>query len=295
MSLFEALESSKQQGIRTTIDALREMQERLSEYPCRPQQGMIYSNQAKYVSWRFSPNDFKTIEILHLTDLQFGHVECRVRKWQEYQDWVLSKPNRFVLFGGDMIDAATIMSPGEPWENICGPQRQIYKFCDLVAPLRGRILGFVGGNHERRGIKTFGDLGLLIAQLLRVPYSNGQQWVDIHFGDHKPYKIHLWHGSGASRTKGAKVQMLHRFMTSYPGSDLYLVGHLHDAFLLPCVDLKRDTSKCSIGRKKIYGGMSSSFLDFMGTYAEVAGMTAVDIFMLRCILEPNGKSEITIR
>jgi hypothetical protein len=194
-----------------------------------------------------------------------------------------------------MIDAANVLSPGQPWENVCAPQSQVYQFCQLWAPARHRILGYVGGNHERRGLKTFGDIGLMIAYLLKIPYSSGQQLIDIHYGEHKPYRIHLWHGSGASKTKGAKAMMIQHFMDRYPGSHLYLVGHLHDCILLPQITWERQPNKSNVRMQKRVGAMSSSFLSFFGTYAEVAGLSANDVLMTRAILEPNGKWEATIR
>jgi hypothetical protein len=246
------------------------------------------------VSWKFSVEKFTSIELLHLTDLQFGHVECRLHRILEYRDWVLSKPNRFVLFGGDMIDASTVLSPGEPWENICGPQRQVYKFIELMAPLRARILGYVGGNHERRGMRTFGDLGILLATLLQVPYSSGQQLIDIHFGQHKPFKINLWHGGGASRTKGAKAQMLARFMET-GDAQLYLVGHLHDLLLIGGWRNLRKRGVTDVHVEKIMGGMSTSFLSWWGTYAEVANLGVSDVAMLRTVLTPDGHWKVTIK
>jgi hypothetical protein len=279
----------------STLDALARLEEMLPEYAARPTLGMLYGNENKYVTWRFSENDFQTIELLHITDVQFGHVECQEDRVIEYRDWVLAEPNRFVLFGGDMIDAANVLSPGQPWDNLCGPQSQVYKFCELWAPARARTLGYVGGNHERRGLKSFGDIGLMIAYLLKIPYSSGQQLIDIHFGQHKPFKIHLYHGRGTARTKGAKVMMVHQLMKDYPGSQLYLVGHLHDCFILPTVVWERIPGRSNVRMMKSVGAMSSSFLNFWGTYAEVAGMSCNDVLMTRTILEPNGKFEVTIR
>lgn len=279
----------------STLTALRRLQALLPEYEAEPAVGMQFGEQNKYVTWRFDPVRYKSLELLHITDAQFGHVECQVDRIIEYRDWVLAKPNRFVFFGGDMIDAATIMSPGSPWENICGPQSQVYKFVELVAPMRHRILGYVGGNHERRGLKTFGDLGILIATLLRVPYSGGRQLVDIYYGNWRPFTVDLWHGKGAAQTKGAKVMMLYKYMNEHPGSHLYLVGHLHDCFILPCVREVRLPHKNNVKIEKYYGGMSSSFLNHWGTYAEVMGLSITDVMMLRTTLEPGGKSEMTIR
>lgn len=285
----------------STLDALSRLHDSLPPYKVRHALGMAYGEQNKYVAWHFDPKEFPSVEILHITDTQFGHVEAQYDRIVEYRDWVLSKPNRFVLFGGDMIDASTIFSPGSPWENLAEPQSQVYKFCELMAPLRPRILGYVGGNHERRGVKTFGDLGVLIAMLLRIPYSNGRQLIDIHYGEHndkgynRPFQIDLWHGRGASRTDGAKVMMVSNYTKDHPGADLYLTGHLHDCFVFQKFRERRLSDKQNVKIKKYWFGMSSSFLNHWGTYAEVSGMSITDVSMIRLVLEPNGHAEVTLR
>lgn len=277
----------------TTLDRLRKLLD-VEPYPVQPQSGMLYGMQTKYVTWKFPTAKYDTIELLHITDVQFGHIECRVHRVKEYIQWVLKEPNRFVLFGGDLIDAGHIFSPGQPWEQICEPQGQVYQFCELFAPLRPRILGYVGGNHERRTIKTFGDAGLLIASILQIPYSNGKQFIDVHFGEHKPFKVSLWHGGGAARTAGARMMMLHRFMQE-ADSQAYLVGHLHDAMVKFDWRAMRKPGRNDIHMTKICGAMSSSFLSHWGTYAEVAGLSANDVLMARLILEPDGRWGISLK
>ncbi|MCI0559644.1 MAG: hypothetical protein MN733_14215 [Nitrososphaera sp.] len=262
--------------------------------PIKFEFGMQYSDQQKYVRAFFSPDDFDHLELLMLTDVQFGHVECNEKRFKEYVDWVLAQPQRFVLLGGDMVDAATVLSVASPYENKYQPREQLLRFCEAIMPIRHRILGYVGGNHERRGTKTFGTLGSVIAMLLKIPYSDGKQIIDIHFGKHSPFKIDLWHGRGASITKGAKAQMLHRFMQQ-GDSQLYLCGHLHDVIVLFDWRQHRLPRKNEVGLQKIAGAMSSSFLSFWGTYAEVAGLPATDVMMARTILEPNGHWELTLR
>lgn len=251
---------------------------------------MIYGEQSKRVTARFDTAKFKTIEISHLTDVQFGAVACQEKKLVEYRDWLLSEPNRFWLWGGDMIDAATMASVASCYDNKWEPTYQAYRFLELMAPARHRILGYVGGNHERR-IKQF-DVGSMMASWMGIPYSAGKQLIDIHFGDHDPFGIGLHHGFGSARSKGAKAQMIHRFM-SEGDSQLYLVGHLHDALLLWDWRVRRHRNGVKL--QKVCGGMSSSFLDHWGTYAEVAGMSPSDTMMIRCILEPDGRWEVTMK
>ena len=255
---------------------------------------MPFGDERKYITVRFDPAEYpRGIEIIHLTDVQFGHRSCNVSKFVEYRDWILSKPNRFVFFGGDMVDAATVVSIASPYENTMEPQGQVYRFVELAMPLRARIIGYVGGNHERRGVKTFGDLGHLIATLLKIPYSSGKQFVDIHYGAHKPFKNSLWHGGTGSRTKGAKAQMIHRFMVQ-GDSQVYWVGHLHDVLMIGDVRERRGVDG-RIEPEKYCGVMSSSFLEHYGTYAETAGMPAGDCQMWRLVLNPNGKWMMTLR
>jgi len=281
----------------TTLKLLAEMQATLPEYEMQPVTGMHYDGQAKYLSWKFDVKKFpKGIEILHLTDLQFGHVCCNEDEVKKYRDWVLASPSRFVVLGGDLIDAANVLSVGSPFENLFDSQKQVYKFCEMFAPLRGRILGYVGGNHERRGVKTFGDLGMLIATLLRIPYSAGQQWVNIAYGKHKKFTIFLWHGRGAARTPGAKLNMVYQAMNELSGgADVTLVGHLHQALMLWSTRREHDQVTNKVVDKKTAGAMSSSFLDYFGGYGEVAGMSPNDTIMARIELTPDGKWGISVR
>lgn len=252
---------------------------------------MRVGDESKYVTVNFGTK-FKTIEILHITDVQFGHIMCNVPRFRIYRDWLLAKPNRFTVWGGDMIDAAHALSVASPYTNTVEPQQQVYQFVREAMPMRHRIIGYVGGNHERRGEKTFGDLGHLIASMLRIPYSAGKQLIDIHYGEHKPFKISLWHGGTGSRTKGAKMQMLHRFMHQ-GDSHVYFVGHLHD--VLMTFDWREKREKQRITLEKYAGMMSSSFLEYWGSYAEVMGLAPSDTMMWRVILEPGGHWECTIR
>lgn len=281
-------------SLANTVDFLEHLQKGAPKDVVKMDLSMRYGQESKYVTIKFDPSKFKEgIEVLHLTDLQFGHKCCNVQKIEEYRDWILSKPNRFTFFGGDMIDAATLMSVGSPLENDGEPQDQVYKLVKLLMPLRHRVLGYVGGNHERRTVKTFGDAGRLISNFLRVPYSSGKQFIDIHYGGHKPYKVSLWHGGTGSKTKGAKANMIERFMIQGQ-SDAYFVGHLHDVLYVGGFREVRDGAGM-VKIKKYCGVMSSSFLEHFGTYAETAGMSGNDTQMWRLVLTPDGHSEFTLR
>jgi hypothetical protein len=261
---------------------------------------MSVRDEVKFVEYNFDdrkrfPRPLKQVELIHLTDLQYGHEAFQEKRFLAYRDWMLDSPNRFAILGGDMIDAATIFSKGSPYENIAAPIDQASGLVALLKPLadKGRILGYVGGNHERRTIATYGDIGRDIAGRLQVPYSRGVQLIDIYYGEHKPFKVSVWHGTGGARTKGGRAQMLHRFM-GMADSQLYWVGHVHDCLVL--WDWRQQRKGKTIKLQKIAGCISSSFLDYWGTYAETAGLAPSDTMMARAVLEPTGgKWELTLK
>ncbi len=257
-------------------------------------------DEVKFIEYDFNdkkrfPRPPSQVELTHLTDLQYGSKNFQEDRFIQYRDWMLASPNRFAFLGGDIIDAATVLSIASPYENTGEPIDQVEGVSRLLEPLasRGRILGYVGGNHERRTSKTFGDSGRLIANNLKIPYSRGVQLIDVLFGEHKPFRVSLWHGCGSARTKGAKAQMVHRFM-SQADSQVYLVGHLHDALVL--FDWRQSrTPGGRIKLQKIAGIMSSSFLAYWNSYAEVYAMSPSDTMMARVIVERNGHWEVTLR
>lgn len=254
---------------------------------------MLVHGETKYISWDFRAAPFKTLELIQITDVQWGHITCKRERVIEYRDWVLSRPNRFMIWTGDNIDSATMQSKGTTWENTGTPQQQLFEFCKVWAPARHRILGYVGGNHERRCLTTFGDLGITIAAILRVPYSRGKQLIDIHFGAHKPFQISQWHGVGGARTKGTVAQVLTRFAAD-GDSQLYLMGHLHQPMVIPFWKERRGGDR-GIRSVKTIAALGSSFMDLWGGYGEVSGYGPGDVLMPRCVLTKTGGWEVTLK
>lgn len=261
------------------------------------EESMVMDLEAKIVTTFLSEESYPgPVEIMMLTDLQFGSKGFKDARFREFRDWILGQPSCFVVLGGDLIDAATVMSVASPYENKWQPSEQVLNLVKLLSPLRGRILGYVGGNHERRTVKGFGDAGVLIATLLKIPYSRGEQTIDVQYGQHQPFRIALWHGSGSARTKGAKAQMLHRFMHRGE-ADVYLCGHLHDAMVL--FDwrerIRKRKGEKVIELDKIAGIMSSSFQDYWNSYAETVGLPPSDTMMALIRLYQDGAWEVNMR
>jgi hypothetical protein len=272
----------------STFNKLEIIQSKLQDYEPTVTESMIIAGEARYLSWDFTHVNIPQLDLLQITDVQFGHKQCKVSKLQEYVDWVLDQPQRYVVLGGDLVDAGHVQSKGSPFEQIGDPQEEAWSFCDIIAPIRHRVLGYVGGNHERRSIPTFGDLGKTIATILKVPYSPGKQHLDITFGDHKPFKISMHHsGSGGGGTVGALANSLGRLM-SQGDSQLYLCGHLHRAMVLTDFREYRNGAG-EMKLQKVVGARGSSFLGHYGTYSEIIMGTSPQAVMMPLVtIEKNG-------
>lgn len=246
-----------------------------------------------YVEWRFEQS-WPTLEIIQITDAQFGSRFCIVEKLIEFRDWVLARPNRFMVWGGDMVEAYNFLkSPGTPYEQIADPQSCIGAFVRLWAPARHRVLGYVGGNHERRHT-AFGDLGIFISNLLELPYALGRQHIVVYFGEHKPFKIALWHGSGSARTTGSIANLIER-QTEMDDSDLFLMGHLHRSLTLDLTRVVLDTEARGERVYTRWGAMGSSFLAHHGSYADVAGYKQRQVKMPLAVLRRDGKWSLSLK
>lgn len=285
---------------KTTGPAIQQMAgpiENLAKLPLRDNvfkstSKMVVHGETKWIEWDFTGSKFKTLELTQITDMQWGHIACKRERVIEYRDWILRAPNRYMIWTGDNVDSATMQSKGTTWENTGTPQQQLFEFCEIWAPARHRILGYVGGNHERRTLQTFGDLGITIAALLQVPYSRGRQLIDIKFGKHDPFKITQWHGMGGARTKGTVAQALYRF-ASDGDSQVYLMGHHHQPMVIPFWKERRGQN--GIRAVKTIAACGSSFLDLWSSYAEVAGYSPGDVLMPRVVLGSDGDWEVTLK
>lgn len=279
-----------------TQNFLDEIESLFEGFEYSPTQRELIDGQSRFVTWDFSSGSLAnhdSLEILQITDVQFGHKQCREEVLQEYLAWVLSEENRFIVLGGDLVDAGHKTSKGSPFEQIGDPQTEVWRLCKLLAPVRHRILGYVGGNHERRSIDQFGDLGRGIAMILRLPYSPGNQRINIHFGNHKPFKIAMHHGNGGGQTLGSITSNLERF-TFKGDANWYLLGHLHTPVtILKCRETTDETGvKCT----KVIGSRGSSFLGYYGTYAEVIMNSSPQLIAMPLArLERSGKWSVELR
>lgn len=260
-----------------------------------------YGEQSKQVNVEFPDSLTKKwpcLELLAIGDVQFGHKDSKIaqkgpeaRSLEYFVNWVLAEPWRFVFLTGDVIDAAHAFTPGSPFDNLFAAQSQVYRLCEIMGRIRHRIIGYVGGNHERRGIPVFGDLGVLLATILRIPYSDGRQYINITFGSHKPFSTMLWHGHPRARTKGALAQIMDRFM-QIGNAKLYVTAHNHQSLVIP--NFREISTPSGLRIEKFVGVSGTSFLETYGSYGEWMGFGAYDVLMPQAHVRRDGTWAVVV-
>ena len=180
---------------------------------------------------------FKEVIIVPISDLHYGNPMHSKHHVALTIDFVLAKPNRFIIFNGDLAECIIKTSKGDIAGQTAIVQKQYEYIRDLFKPLKNRILGVTQGNHEFRIMDAAQmDLCDMWAKDWVCPYGREEILLKVSFGSgpyrmaEKPYTyfIYATHGYGGARTKGAKNVKVER-SSHQVHADCYIMSHDHDA------------------------------------------------------------------
>lgn len=164
----------------------------------------------------------------HVGDILFHHVE-----FQRFIEFILEKPNRFIVLNGDLINNNLANSVGSVYEDIISPNDQIKEIVRMLLPVRERIWVMVGGNHEQRTKKEVSmDVTEHMAEKLGVPYSEDEAFLKVRIGKNPVnskklvYSIYMTHGNGGGKKPGGKLNNLEDLSKNIL-ADIYIAGHGH--------------------------------------------------------------------
>lgn len=201
------------------------------------------------------------VEIVPFGDIHLGNRNCRKDKFKRLIDWVLSKPNVYVIGMGDLLDCIIPKDKRfqaddiEPYEVIDDLRDEMEEILD---PIKDRIICLLQGNHEYHMQQDgYGCPIKKICKSMEVPYGGFSSYIRL-LPDSKIHvkSLVLWihHGWFAGRKRGAKVNCLEDNMAYYD-ADVYLAGHSHDLW---------STRKSRIywsGSRDVIFGNTGSFLE----------------------------------
>jgi len=178
--------------------------------------------------------EFDTIELDTFSDLHVGDPLFNRDLFFERREWVLEKPNRFVILNGDLMNVATKRSVSDVYEDTLTPAEQLRWCKKELYPIRDRILSITNGNHEDRikretSIDVVGELAEYLG--IRDRHFPNGVLLKLCFGRKRNkkravYTIYHTHGRGGGALQGGKVLRMAR-MANVVLADIYISSHTH--------------------------------------------------------------------
>lgn len=174
------------------------------------------------------------VDVLLLGDLHLGTEESEYEKVietvEKFQD------TKIILLG-DLIDNAIADSLGDVYSQVDNPHNAVKTVSHFLSKYKSRILGVIGGNHERRTWRKVGvdPIGLMCEQF-GIPYSDDLMIVDLNIKNQKGqrgsrnrtnYAIACHHGTSGGRFPEKSIRQHRYFQNMITNVDIYLTGHTH--------------------------------------------------------------------
>lgn len=243
------------------------------------------------------PKSLKEIHIVTLADLHIGDELCNLKKIKEVITEISKSKNTYVICNGDYCNNATKTSVSDVYGEQLTPTEQILKICEVLEPIKDKILVFATGNHEDRTYKQDGvDISLLVARQLGIEnvYANGWWYLFLALGrvenrENKQvwYKITGVHGYGGGRKMGGKINNLVE-MSDKCVADIYVMSHTHTPIITRNSIFIPDEQHHTVKKHEKYYLMTNSFLEY-GGYGEKYGYTPSSTDIQEAILDGTKK------
>ena len=210
------------------------------------------------------------VKLIPIGDIHLGSPQCNSELLANTIAYI-RQSHAYVIGMGDYMEAATQASPGRSaFEQQLSLDCQ-YRLClEFLRPIRSRILGLHSGNHEER-LRNFADFDL-VAQLCadldcrNLGYSALQV---LHVGE-QSYRVHSWHGSSGAQFQHTKLAAAAK-AKQVSDADIYLMGHVHEIGATVQRRFSVDVDGNRIDRKVVVG-ITGSFMDYDGGYADMKGL-----------------------
>lgn len=210
--------------------------------------------------------DGRTVRVWAVSDVHIGAKECNLAEFQKFLARIAADPDSYVVLVGDMLNNGIRDSVTNVYEEIIPPHAQIDKCAEFLEPVKDRILGAVGGNHEARSRKAV-DLDPMYAVMCILGcqelYRQNMAFVRVFLernGIKDNYSLLLVHG----KSERAK----RNFAFSLEGIDAVISGHTHNGLIEKPARLCM-TSKSRVVIKPLISMTATSWLDY-GGYAAAA-------------------------
>ena len=236
------------------------------------------------------PMDMPEVVIYVVHDLHYGNHMFQLDKWKKLKAEILSKPNHFVIFVGDLMEMAVPGSKSDMFSQTVPPEAQKEWISYELGELKDRTLAVVSGNHEHnRATKLCGLYPLYDACCwahIQDKYRENFAVIDIGVGDRKSNGKQFHYVGFATH----KAKELKNWSTAdtLEGFDFLVYGHDHDPKEHARAHLVYDGKNKMVTTKTIETVNAGSFLSYGGYAARAAYRPPADK-LYKLILCPENK------
>jgi len=243
------------------------------------------------------PKEFDTVEIYPVHDLHYGNECFDLRRWSALCDLILSEPNRYIVWVGDLLENAIPRSKSDMFTQTCNPQEQKEYITDMFRKFADRTIAILDGNHElNRSTKMCGLYPLYDCAAIagiETAYRSAYAVMDIGVGtDSHGMKGRQTHyvGFAAHRAKSLKS---FASVDALEGFDFFLTGHDHEATDHPRGKLIYDARNHAVSFKSVEVLNCGSFLSY-GGYGAQAGYRPKSDKLYKLVLHGGEKRIETV-
>lgn len=222
-----------------------------------------------------------SIEIYTLADWHIGDKYCNISEIKDTLNYIKNTPNAYAILNGDLMNNATKQSVSDCYAEEMKPQEQLQTLCDLIEPIKDKVLFITQGNHEARTYKTDGiDLTAIMAKQLGIydKYAREGGVLFLRFGEDRKhhrrmcYTFYITHGCGSGGKKiGGKANALVE-RACIVDTDIYVIGHHHTPISTRQSFFRVDTHNSSVAKAEKLFVCTAAKLEY-GGYGETFGFT----------------------
>lgn len=232
------------------------------------------------------------VEIYPIHDLHYGNELFDAHKWNELSKLILSEPNRYVIWVGDLMENTVQSSKGDIYTQTASPREQREFVESLFRQFSKRTLAIVDGNHEYNRSTRYAGLYPLYdaACLARIEdkYRSAYAVVDLGIGE--PERLSRAVGFVSHRAKDMKS---FASVDCLEGFTYLFCGHDHDPHEHPRAHLVYDRQRREVSVKSVEQIDSGSFLRY-GGYAVRAGMRPQSDKMYKLVLRAQRYRQVSV-
>ena len=234
--------------------------------------------------------DVPELRLHGISDVHLGSSDCDEERFLALLQHINDDPAARIILNGDLLQYDTKGSVGDVYRQRYPPSQQKRLMREYLTPVKDKILGILGGNHDE--LRTQEDASPIqdIAEWLGVPYCAGEGLFKIPVGkgkNGKPlvYTVYCTHGWSNARLVGGKANNLHR-LSDIVLADIYMISHTHTPMAFPDTFYVPDLRNNKVDKRVRYYVNTGSFQK-RGQYPKRKGMRPVAL--LNPIVLLNGR------